>query len=197
MVVASEEGRLLGILSVADTVRPEAKVLVESLKKAGIVRLVMLTGDNEGTARAIAAQVGIDEFHGGMLPEDKVKMIAEIRRKYGEVAMVGDGINDAPALAEASIGIAMGVRGSDAALAAADVALMADDLSKLQYAVELGRRSRRVIFENIGLSIAIVAVLVIGTFGADWSMLTAVLGHEGSEVLIILNGLRVALHKRG
>ena len=193
VLVVGHAGRLLGLIAVADTVRPEARTLVESLKRAGVEHVVMLTGDNQGTAKAIAAQVGIVEFYGGLLPEDKVAKVKELRAKYGGVAMVGDGINDAPALAAASVGIAMGTRGSDAAIAAADVALMADDLSKLRYAFELGRRSRRVITQNIAASLVIVFALVVATFAAGLSMFGAVLGHEGSEVLIIFNGLRVAL----
>lgn len=187
------DGQLFGLIAVADTIRPEAAELVRSLKAAGVQHVVMLTGDNQGTARAIASQVGINEFYAGLLPEEKVAQVQALRTKYGEVAMIGDGINDAPALAAAAVGIAMGTRGSDAALAAADVALMADDLSKLRYAIELGRRSRRIIFQNIAMSVLIVVGLVIGTFAADLSMLAAVLGHEGSEVLIILNGLRVMM----
>ena len=193
VAVVLEEGALAGLLAVADTVRPEARELVRALKKVGVGHVVMLTGDNEGTARAIAREAGIEEFYAGLLPEQKVEKVEELRRKYGEVAMVGDGVNDAPALAAASVGIAMGVRGSDAALAAADVALMADDLSKLPYAIGLGKRSRRIILENLAVSTLIVAGLVVGTFAAGLGMLGAVLGHEGSEVLIILNGLRVAL----
>lgn len=185
------DGQLFGLIAVADTVRPEAAKLVRSLKNAGVKYVVMLTGDNQGTARTIATQVGIGEFYAALLPQDKVAQVQALRAKYGEVAMIGDGINDAPALAAAEVGVAMGTRGSDAALAAADVALMADDLSKLSYAIELGRRSRRIIFQNLALSVLIVIGLVTATFAADLSMLAAVLGHEGSEVLIILNGLRV------
>ena len=183
----------VGLIALADTIRPQASALVLSLKRAGIEHVVMLSGDNPGTARAIAEQVGIEEFYGGLLPEDKVTKIKELRAKYGDVAMIGDGINDAPALAMASVGIAMGVAGSDAALAAADVALMADDLSKLEYAVKLGRRSKRLIVQNIAISLLIVTALVVGVFAVDLSMFAAVIGHEGSEVLIILNGLRAAL----
>jgi len=192
-VVVAVDGKAVGTLSLADTIRPQASALVASLKRAGVEHIVMLTGDNPGTAKSIAEQVGIEEFYGGLLPEDKVTKIKELLAKYGSVAMVGDGINDAPALATASVGIAMGVAGSDAALAAADVALMADDLSKLEYAVKLGRRSTRIIAQNVGVSLFIIAALVTGVFAAGLSMFAAVVGHEGSEVLIILNGLRAAL----
>lgn len=193
VVVVAVDQTSVGLLMLADTVRPQAAALVTALRGAGVEHVVMLTGDNPGTAKTIAAQVGISEFYGGLLPEHKVAKVEELLAKYGSVAMVGDGINDAPALASASVGIAMGVAGSDAALAAADVALMADDLSKLEYAVKLGRRSTRIIAQNIGLSLMIVALLVAGVFAIGLSMFAAVVGHEGSEVLIILNGLRAAL----
>ena len=193
VVAVVDGGRLSGLLALADTVRPEAPAFVASLKRAGVRHVVLLTGDNAGTAKAISLQVGIDEYHAALLPEDKVRKVEELIASYGKVAMVGDGINDAPALARATVGIAMGTAGSDAALAAADVALMADDLSKLEYAIRLGRRSRRLILQNLAASMAIVVGLVAGTFLADLSMFAAVIGHEGSEVLIILNGLRVAM----
>jgi heavy metal translocating P-type ATPase len=193
VVAVVEDGALVGLIALADTARREAAELVASLKRSGVRHVVMLTGDNVGAAKAVAGQVGVEEYYAGLLPEEKVRKVEELVLKYGKVAMVGDGINDAPALARATVGIAMGTGGSDAALAAADVALIGDDLSKLQYAIRLGRRSERVIMQNIAASLLVVAVLVVGTFAADLSMFGAVVGHEGSEVLIILNGLRVAL----
>mgnify|MGYP001402599018 CR=1 FL=1 len=193
VVVVVADGKASGLVALADTIRPQAAELIASLKRAGVEHIVMLTGDNPGTAKWISQQVGISEFYGGLLPEDKVSKVKDLLGKYGSVAMVGDGINDAPALATATVGIAMGVAGSDAAIAAADVALMADDLSKLEYAIKLGRRSTRIIAQNIGISLLIVAALVTGVFAAGLSMFAAVVGHEGSEVLIILNGLRAAL----
>lgn len=196
VVVVVVDEKPAGLVALADTIRPEAKALVASLKRAGVQQVVMLTGDNAATAKSIALQVGIDEYYGGLLPEDKVTRIKDLLAKYGAVAMIGDGINDAPALATASVGIAMGVAGSDAALAAADVALMADDLSKLEYALVLGRRSRGIIMQNISIALLIVVGLVTGVFAVGLSMFAAVVGHEGSEVLIILNGLRVAIWRR-
>lgn len=163
------------------------------LRRAGVEHVVMLTGDNPGTAEAIAKQVGIAEFHGGLLPEDKVSRVEALRSQYGRIVMVGDGINDPPALAAATVGIAMGARGSDAALAAADVALMGDDLSKIAEVIRGGRKARRIILQNIAMSGAIVVVLVAGTLLGELGMFGAVVGHEGSEVFIILNGLRAAL----
>lgn len=190
------DSRSVGLVALADTIRPEAAALVAALRRAGVEHVVMLTGDNAGTARTIAGKVGIDEFHAGLLPEDKVSKVLELREKYGIVAMVGDGINDAPALAAASVGIAMGVAGSDAALAAADVALLADDLSKLEYALQLGRKTRRLIHQNVAASLIVVVALVAGVFAAGLSMFASVVAHEGSEVLIILNGLRAAVTGR-
>jgi Cd2+/Zn2+-exporting ATPase len=195
VAVVIDDQTVAGLLAVADTIRPEAAKLVASLRRAGIEHVVMLTGDNEATARAVGREVGIEEIHAGLKPEDKVARVKALREQYGYVAMVGDGINDAPALATASVGIAMGSAGSDAAIAAADVALLGDDLSKIEEAIALGKRSRRVILQNISASMLIVAVLVIATFFADLSMVAAVIGHEGSEVLIIANGLRVAFRR--
>ena len=195
-VIVTDNGKFKGLIAVADTVRDAARGLVDALRNEGIDHVVMLTGDNVGTARAIASRVGIDEYHAALMPEDKVARVAELRNRFGAAAMVGDGINDAPALAAASVGIAMGTRGSDAALAAADVALVGDDLSKLPWVIRLARRSRRVIQQNIAMSLIIVVALVAGTFFANLSMLGAVIGHEGSEVLIVLNGLRVALRSK-
>ena len=192
-VVVAVDSRTVGVLALSDTIRPAAAELVRQLKRAGLEHVIMLTGDNEATAQAIARQVGIQEVHAGLLPVHKVARVKSLRENYGITIMVGDGINDAPALAEASVGIAMGTRGSDAALAAADVALMADDLSKLEEAVLLGRKTRRIIAQNLVASGLIVLVLVAGTLFGDLSMFGAVVGHEGSEVFIVLNGLRAAL----
>ncbi len=192
-VVVARDGIVIGVIGLSDTIRPEAAALVGALRRSGVRHVVLLTGDNPGAAKLMAGKAGIEEYHSSLMPDDKVAKISELRVRYGEVAMVGDGINDAPALATATVGIAMGVAGSDAALAAADVALLADDLSQLEYAFRLGRRTRRIIAQNIAVSMLIVVGLVAGVFAMDLSLFAAVLGHEGSEVLIILNGLRAAL----
>ncbi len=192
VISVSRNSEVIGLIALADTIRDEARTLISSIKKVGIKHIVMLTGDNVGSAKAISNLIGITEFHAALLPEDKVTKVNNLREKYGEVAMVGDGINDAPALASATVGIAMGTGGSDAALAIADVALIKNDLLRLAYSVKLGATTRRVIKQNIFLSLAIVAILVAATFSNSMSMFSAVIGHEGSEVLIILNGLRVA-----
>ncbi len=150
----------------------------------------MLTGDNERTGRAIAAEVGIDEVWGGLKPEDKVVRIREMAART-TVAMVGDGVNDAPALAEASVGIAMGAAGTDVALETADVALMADDLEKLPKAILLAQRNRQIVRQNLALSCVVISVLVIGALTGSFSLPVAVLAHEVSELLVIGNGLRM------
>jgi len=156
----------------------------------------MLTGDNPRTAAAVAAQVGVDDFQAGLKPEDKSRIIGELTATYGHVAMVGDGVNDAPALAAASVGIAMGTAGSDVALETADVALMGDDLAKLVDALELGRRTRRIVRQNIVLGLAILVVLVPGALIGLFSLPVAVLAHELSELFVITNGMRAARRRR-
>ena len=154
VVVIGNERHVCGLIAVADTVRPEAAGVIGDLRARGIEHLIMLTGDNRATAEAIARQVGIDEVHAELLPEDKVRAVEELVSKYGTVAMVGDGVNDAPAMARASLGIAMGAAGSDAAIETADIALMTDDLAKLPWLVEHSRRTLAIIRENIAFSLA-------------------------------------------
>ncbi len=182
--------------AVADTVRPVAREVVAALKRLGVERTVMLTGDNERAARAIARQAGIDEVRAGLLPEEKVAVVKELLARHGAVAMVGDGVNDAPALATATIGVAMGAAGSDVALETADVVLMADDLAKLPYAIELSRRTRRVIRQNLTFALGVIAVLVGFAFFGAVPLPVGVVGHEGSTIVVVANGLRL-LRGRG
>jgi Cd2+/Zn2+-exporting ATPase len=149
------EVRFLGIIAVADTPRQTAQVALNELKHMGIHKTVMLTGDNERVAAAIAGQVGLADFQANLLPEQKVKAIKALTTQYGQVAMVGDGVNDAPALAQATVGIAMGGAGSDVALETADVALMADDLGRLPFSVGLSRATRRTILQNLAISLGV------------------------------------------
>ena len=190
------QGGVLGVLAVADTVRPVAREVVAALKRLGVERTVMLTGDNERAARAIARQAGIDEVRAGLLPEEKVAVVKELLARHGAVAMVGDGVNDAPALATATIGVAMGAAGSDVALETADVVLMADDLTKLPYAVELSRRARRVIRQNLTFALGVITVLVGFAFFGAVPLPIGVVGHEGSTIVVVSNGLRL-LRGRG
>ena len=196
VIVTATDDKALGLIGIADVLRPQASAAMADLHRVGIKRLVMLTGDNPRTAAAVAAQVGVDDFQAGLKPEDKSRIIGELTATYGHVAMVGDGVNDAPALAAASVGIAMGTAGSDVALETADVALMGDDLAKLVDALELGRRTRRIVRQNIVLGLAILVVLVPGALIGLFSLPVAVLAHELSELFVITNGMRAARRRR-
>lgn len=190
---SSNEGlsRWLGLVAVADTLREDAIKMIAALKTAGIERVVMLTGDNPHVAAKIAERAGVDEFHAGLLPQDKVTVLQSLQKKYGPVAMVGDGVNDAPSLATADIGIAMGGAGTDVAIETADVVLMADDLHKIPYAIGLARHSKKVVWQNLSFALAVIVVLVASAFGAQLPLPLGVLGHEGSTVIVVLNGLRL------
>jgi Cd2+/Zn2+-exporting ATPase len=190
MLVGTAE-RLLGLIAVADEVRPSSRDALEHLKEAGVTRTIMLTGDNEVTGRAIAARVGVDEFRAELLPQDKVGAVEELRTRHGSVAMVGDGVNDAPALAAATVGIAMGGAGTDAALETADVVLMADDLSRLPFAVRLSRATLGVIRQNIAFSLAVKAVAVLLVFPGWLTLWLAILADMGASLLVTFNGMRL------
>ena len=185
------ERQWLGLVAVADTLRPEAHEIVERLHALGIEKVVMLTGDNARVAASIAAQVGVDEYYAELLPRDKVRVLEHLQKEYGPVAMVGDGVNDAPALALADVGIAMGGAGTDVALETADVVLMADNLYHLPYAVGLARKARQVVWQNITFALAVIVLLVASAFGANLTLPWGVVGHEGSTVIVVLNGLRL------
>ncbi len=187
---------LLGVIGFADQVRPDAAAVVREIKSLGIQRVVMLTGDNERVAQAIASQVGVDEYFANLLPEDKVRIVKALEARYGSVAMVGDGVNDAPALASASIGIAMGAAGTDVALETADVVLMADDLSNIPYVIALSRQTRKTLVINLGFALAMIALMIVAIFTVNMPLPLAVIGHEGGTVLVSLNGLRLLLYKR-
>jgi Cd2+/Zn2+-exporting ATPase len=183
-------GKIAGILAVADTVREASRQTVDILRASGI-RTIMLTGDNELAAGAIARQVGVDEYMAGLLPEDKVTAVKDLLKKYGKVAMVGDGVNDAPALATATAGIAMGGAGTDTALETADIVLMADDLSKLPYAIFLSRASLGIIKQNIAFSLAIKLAAVALVFPGWLTLWLAILADMGASVIVTLNGIRL------
>lgn len=189
VVVGAE--RPLGLIAVADTVRPAARRVVEELRRQGITHLVMLTGDNARVASAVAAEVGISEWRAGLLPEQKVAAVRELVATRGPVAMVGDGVNDAPALAVATVGVTMGGAGTDVALETADIVLMADDLTKLPRALELSRRCRRVILQNLGFAGLVILGLVTSTLTGWMTLPVGVVGHEGSTLLVVVNGLRL------
>ncbi|MGK7913420.1 MAG: HAD-IC family P-type ATPase [Synechococcus sp.] len=183
--------QIVGLLAVADRVRPQAAGLLSKLKQMGIPATVMLTGDNAVTAQTVAHSIGINEVYSDLLPEDKVTAIQNLQDKYHTVAMVGDGINDAPALAQASVGIAMGGAGSDVALETADIVLMADRLDKLDQAIRIGKKSQRIIQQNITLALTSIALLMVANFWGELTLPAGVLGHEGSTLLVTLNGLRL------
>lgn len=190
MLVGSDDA-VYGIIAVRDEIRPVAKQVIEKLHHMGI-KVAMLTGDNNVTAQAIAKELGIDQVRADLKPEDKVAAIKELKKEYGMVAMVGDGINDAPALAESSVGMAMGTAGTDAAIEAADVALMGDDLTKIPYAIGLGQKARGVSLQNVVFSILLLIVLIPSALLGATSVAIAVAVHEVSELIAVGNGLRVA-----
>lgn len=185
---------ILGVIGVADVVRPEAAAVVSALKHLGVRRTVMLTGDNGLVAQSIARATGIDEIRSELLPEEKLDVIKTLQRD-GRVLMVGDGVNDAPALATADLGVAMGVGGTDVALETADIVLMGDDLAKLPFAVGLSRKMRNIIRVNIGFSLAVITVLVLSTLSVGIPLPLGVIGHEGSTIIVVLNGLRLLGHR--
>lgn len=190
MVVGTKD-KVIGIIAVADEVRLSSKEAIASLKAAGIERTIMLTGDNYATAHAIAEKLGVDDFRAELLPEDKAKVIKELQQKYGKVAMVGDGINDAPALATSNLGIAMGVVGTDAALETADIALMADDLSKLAFTIRLSRATIRIIKQNIWFALIINTLALLLIFPGWLTLIVAVLSDVLGALLVTLNGVRL------
>jgi Cd2+/Zn2+-exporting ATPase len=186
----TRDGSVVGAIALRDELRESAPGVVAALKDAGI-RTVVLTGDNERTARAVAEQVGIDDYRAELLPEEKQQAIRSFMQEGHVVAMVGDGINDAPSLATADIGIAMGAAGTDTAIETADMALMADDLERIPYAVSLSKATRLNLFENIGIAVLTVGLLLAGVFTGYVQMATGMLGHIGSVLLVILNGMRL------
>ena len=191
VVVIGNENHVCGLIAVADTVRPAARDMIEALRRQGVAHLIMLTGDNQTTAQAIAAEVGIDEVRAELLPEDKVAAVEELVSKYGTVAMLGDGVNDAPAMARASFGVAMGAMGSDAAIETADIALMTDDLRKLSWLIGHSRRTLAIIRQNITFSLGVKAVFVVLTFAGYATLWGAIAADVGASLLVVANALRL------
>ena len=194
---SERDWEVVGYLAVADSVRSEAKATVTALRELGVKRIVMLTGDNAAVAQTIAAEVGITEVHAELLPEQKVELMQQLVHA-GKTAMVGDGVNDAPALATANVGIAMGAGGTDVALETADVVLMASDLSKLPFMMQLGRRAAQIVHQNVIFSVGVILTLVTLTIlvpmlwmGFVLPLPMGVVGHEGSTLIVVLNGLRM------
>lgn len=194
VVLIARDSSLHGLVALRDQPRPDAQAVIRNLQALG-VRTAMLTGDNERTARAIARQLGIDDVRSDLTPDAKVTAVKQMQTEHGPVLMVGDGVNDAPALAAASCGVAMGAAGTDAAIEAADIALMKDDLHKVAEALARGRKARRISIQNIVFSIGILVVMiplaVIGVIGVTF----AIVVHEGAELLAVANGVRAGQHK--
>ena len=191
VILIARRGTLLGLVAMRDEPRETAANAIERLKALGVKRTVMLTGDNTRVAEAIGVALGIDEVRAELLPDDKVAAIRELKERYGKVVMVGDGVNDAPAMVEATVGIAMGGAGTDVALETADIALMADDLSKLPYAVSLSRASRRMILQNLAISLGVIALLVPSAVLGVAGIAIAIVVHEGSTLVVVANALRL------
>ena len=191
VVMLGTHSSIQALFAISDPLRPEAADAIAELKRAGIERVVMLTGDNPLAAEAIARQVGVDEVHAELSPEDKTRKVAELEARYGKVLMVGDGVNDAPALAAAHVGIAMGAAGTDVALETADVALMSDNLARLPYLIRFSRRTWNVVQQNLALSVVVIGSLIAGAVTGFFTLPVAVLAHEISEFVVIASGLRM------
>jgi Cd2+/Zn2+-exporting ATPase len=185
----------VGLIALADTLRQEAAPTMRALHRTGVAHTIMLTGDNARVASAIAAEIGLTEIRADLMPEDKLTVIRQLVKEYGQVAMIGDGVNDAPALANATVGIAMGGAGTDVALETADVALMGDDLSRLPFAVGLGRATRVIIIQNIVIALGVIAFLMITSLTGLVSITLAIIFHEGSTLLVVANALRLLGYK--
>ena len=189
-IIVGMEKKILGIIAIADAIRPDADQAINDLHQAGVQKTIMLTGDNYQTAQAIANEVGIDEFHAELLPGDKVEAIKKLLAQFQQVAMVGDGINDAPALAAATMGISMGTSGTDTALETADIALMKDDLGKLAYLKRLSRRTLRIIKQNIFIALLLKAIFVALAVPGLATLWMAVFADMGASLVVVFNGLR-------
>lgn len=185
-----------GVIALRDTIRPNAAEAVQALRRLGIEHVVVLTGDSDGPARTVASAIGADRVHAGLLPSDKVRIVEELLARYGSVAVVGDGVNDAPALATATVGIAMGAGGTDVALDTADVVLMADDVGRIPYAIQLGRRALRIVKQNVVVAVSVMVLLVFADVLGRISLPAGVVGHEGSTLLVTVSGLRLLLQLR-
>ena len=195
-MLVQRNGQYVGVISLMDVARPDAGETLKQLKKLGIRKMVMLTGDNQQVAESVATKIGITDAWGNLLPEQKVEAINKLRKTENKVAMVGDGVNDAPAMANSTVGIAMGAAGSDVALETADIALMADQLNNLPFAIGLSKKAHQIIRQNVFISLGMVALLVPLTILGIAHMGPAVIGHEGSTIVVVFNALRLLGYKR-
>lgn len=191
VVVVGQGVNVIGVITLTDKVRPNARAAIIAMRQAGIGRIVMLTGDNTSTGEAVGEQTGVDEIRAEMLPEDKLDAIADLVSRYGDVAMIGDGVNDAPAMARATLGIAMAAIGTDAAVETADIALMSDDLSKVAWLIHHSHRALSIIRQNIVASLGVKAVFVVLTISGMASLWSAIAADTGTSLVVIFNGLRL------
>jgi Cd2+/Zn2+-exporting ATPase len=191
MVAVGNHNHICGLIGVADSIRAGVGETLLELRALGVEHLVMLTGDNDGTAQAVAKAVGLEEFRFELLPAEKVQAVANLRETYGSVAMIGDGVNDAPALATATTGIAMGAAGTDAAIETADIALMSDDLGKLPWLIRHSRRVLRVIRQNIFFALALKAAFIVLAALGLATLWMAIAADMGASLLVVANGLRL------
>jgi Cd2+/Zn2+-exporting ATPase len=194
-MVVSHDGQFVGVIGLADTLRKDVEKTMGKLRQLGVEHLVMLTGDKKAVADRIAAQVGLTDVEAELLPEDKLTRIKALQQKFGSIGMIGDGVNDAPALATATVGIAMGGAGTAVALETADVALMADDVGKLPFAVGLSRFANNIVRQNLVISLGVIALLIVATFVGVVGLPLAVLFHEGSTIVVVLNALRLLAYR--
>jgi Cd2+/Zn2+-exporting ATPase len=195
VVAIGSESEIWGLIAISDTIRPESQGALKALHADGY-KLALLTGDNEHVARALAKELGLDDVRAELLPQDKVEAVKELQRRYGPVAMIGDGVNDAPALAVADVGVAMGKGGTDVAHESADVVLMRDDLGRLAGALRLAKQARRVVWQNLIFAFGVIATLVVFTVLGKVQLTIGVIGHEGSTLLVVANGLRLLWPQR-
>ncbi|MBT8319469.1 MAG: HAD-IC family P-type ATPase, partial [Gramella sp.] len=191
VMLVKNDKEFSGILGLMDTPRMAASSTLEKLKKIGIKKMIMLTGDNQEVANAVAKQIGITQAYGSLLPEEKVERINQLKKEEKKIAMIGDGVNDAPAMANSTVGIAMGAAGSDVALETADIALMADKLEILPFAIALSRKAQQIVKQNLWISLGVVALLLPATIFGWANIGIAVVFHEGSTLVVVLNALRL------
>ena len=195
VVLISDSKEILGVISIADTIRKDAASLVKKLKAQGVKKVVMLTGDNKRAAEAITKKLGLDDYYAELLPEDKVSILKKLQNEIGIAAMVGDGVNDAPALASADLGIAIGGAGSDVAMETADVVLMSDEIRKLSYAIGLSRATVKNMKQNIYFAILIVSMLLAGVLFKVVFLSSGMFIHELSVLAVIINAIRLLKYK--
>ncbi len=196
-MTVSTNGTFLGVLGLSDVARPGVEQVLARLRNQGVKHLIMLTGDNQKVAQQIAQEIGVTDIEADLLPEDKLSTIQRLKKEFGAVAMIGDGVNDAPALATSTVGIAMGGAGTAVALETADVALMADDLGKLPFAVGLSRTSRTIIQQNLAISLGVISLLILTSVFGLVQLSWTVVAHEGSTILVVMNALRLLRYKNG